>query len=660
MKYVALLFIIIYAFIATAQETRKTASATRIETPPRVDGILNDPCWLMSQPIIDFEQFLPLFNTPPGYITEVKIVYDDQAVYIGAFMNDPYPDSIPMQLGNRDDENMNVDFFGIEFDTYNNQLDGYTFIVTSAGVQIDSRETDDTYDAVWWSEVKVTSEGWYAEMKIPYSAIRFPKLDRQQWGMQIMRYLRRYRELDFWALEKQGAGNDLVYWGLLEGIEQIEPPVRLSISPYLGYAVEHFPDPNYKDITSAFVSGMDLKYGLSESHTLDMTLLPDFSQVQSDNVVKNLSAFETVYEEQRPFFREAVDLFEKGDIFYSRRIGKTPMYYDSVKQLRDAGYTILTNPVQQRLLNATKLSGRGKKGLAIGLMNAITGNTWAEVEDAEHKTLKILTDPATNYNMVVLSQALKNNSEIFISNTNLMRGKGFKDANVTVGEIKMHDRKNTYEFNLNGAMSQVYPGKETGPESSKVTGYKWFAGIRKRNGKFQFALIKGAMSPDFDANDMGLVLYNNYNLNYGTFVYSIYQPFWKLRDFNAILRITNENNFRTGKVQKALLEYRSFTTTLNYLSLWMSAAIGLVETFDYYEPRIEGRAYISPREVSGNLGFSSDYRKRFALDGIFSLSSIKRDGTRGYGIDLHPIVRVNNHFMFEYILLLIHNKQVSL
>jgi hypothetical protein len=277
MKYVALLFIIIYAFIATAQETRKTASATRIETPPRVDGILNDPCWLMSQPIIDFEQFLPLFNTPPGYITEVKIVYDDQAVYIGAFMNDPYPDSIPMQLGNRDDENMNVDFFGIEFDTYNNQLDGYTFIVTSAGVQIDSRETDDTYDAVWWSEVKVTSEGWYAEMKIPYSAIRFPKLDRQQWGMQIMRYLRRYRELDFWALEKQGAGNDLVYWGLLEGIEQIEPPVRLSISPYLGYAVEHFPDPNYKDITSAFVSGMDLKYGLSESHTLDMTLLPDFS-----------------------------------------------------------------------------------------------------------------------------------------------------------------------------------------------------------------------------------------------------------------------------------------------------------------------------------------------------------------------------------------------
>ena len=181
---------------------------------------------------------------------------------------------------------------------------------------------------------------------------------------------------------------------------------------------------------------MDLKYGINESFTLDMSLLPDFSQVQSDNKIKNLTAFETVYEEQRPFFKEAVDLFMKGDIFYSRRIGKTPALFYSLDDNLNEGEHIIKNPVQQRLINATKVSGRTKNGLAIGLLNAITAHTYAKVAEEPGTTRKVLTDPLTNYNLLVLDQALKNNSNFYITNTNVVRDNNFR-GNTALATLNM-------------------------------------------------------------------------------------------------------------------------------------------------------------------------------------------------------------------------------
>ncbi len=628
---------------------RKSVQAVKINLAPRIDGLPDDSVWQSIPFISDFRQYLPVYGISPSFSTEVKIAYDDYAIYLLAYMYDPNPDSILRQLGLRDEEHLNADMFTIEFDTYNNQLDAYTFTVTASGVQLDSRESDETYDAVWESKVNIVHNGWIAELKIPYSALRFASRKSQVWGMQIVRSIRRYRETYHWALELPEASNKLPYWGMLLGIENIKPPVRLSATPYILLQAEHYPN-TYpaNDISTSIGGGLDLKYGINESFTLDMSLLPDFSQVQSDNKIKNLTAFETVYEEQRPFFKEAVDLFMKGDIFYSRRIGKTPSLFYSVENNLNQGEYLEKNPVQQRLINSTKVSGRNKKGLAIGILNAVTANTYAVAIDGEGKERKILTDPLTNYNLLVFDQALRKNSDFYITNTSVIRDNINRDANITATGLTLNDKTNTYRLRLSGGMSQVFlPGST--PENRSVTnrGFKYGIGIRKTKGNFLWSLSRSSMDEKFDANDMGLTFYNNYNNNSASVSYNLYKPFWILRDMSNTITVTNQNNFTTHKPETAKVRYNTFLNTLNYLTIWFEAGHNFRETYDYYEPRKPGLYYMKPKASWGKLGFSSDYRKTFALDGGISGIYSSRDGSKGFTAQLSPIVRFNNHFSLK-------------
>ena len=627
------------------RSNRKSAQAIKIFTAPKINGAADDSIWQTIPAISDFRQYQPVYDASPSFRTEVKIAYDNYAIYVHAHMYDPHPDSILRQLGLRDEQNLNADIFGIEFDTYNNQLDSYSFRVSASGVQFDWRESDETYDAVWDSKVNITRDGWVAELKIPYSALRFARTNPQLWGMQMSRSIRRYRETDQWSLESLEAVNDLPYWGTLEGINNVEPPVRLSATPYLLMQAEHFPsNAAGKDISTSFGGGMDMKYGINESFTLDMSLLPDFSQVQSDNKVKNLTAFETVYEEQRPFFKEAVDLFMKGNIFYSRRIGKTPERFGSVANELSEGEHIIKNPVQQRLVNATKISGRNRKGLAIGLLNAVTAHTYATVEDAQGHMRKILTDPVTNYNLLVFDQALKHNSDFFITNTSVLRDKKFRDANVTATGLTLNDKSNSYRLALSGGMSQVFVHTpDSGNTSVNNKGFKYGISVLKTNGNFQWSVSRSAMDEKFDANDMGLTVYNNYNSNSASVSYNLYKPFWILREMNNTIQISNQNNFTTHKPETAKLRYNTFMTTLNYLTFWGEAGHFFTETFDYYEPRTPGMFYMKPKVVWGDLGFSTDYRKQFAIDGSLSGFYAARDGSKGSSFKLTPILRLNNH-----------------
>ena len=536
---------------ADLSKIRKTARAYRIHYPPRINGMGDDSVWMKIPAISDFTQYEPLFGTQPSFRTEVKIAYDDYAIYILATMFDSHPDSILRQLGNRDTEYLNADMFSIEFDNYNNQLDAYSFRVTASGVQLDSRKSDPTYDAVWDSRVRINKEGWTVELKIPYSALRFAKLETQIWGMQISRYIRRYRETLHWSLESLESSNHLTEWGLLQGIEKIEPPVRLSVTPYLMLRAEHFPNPSTQnDISTSVGGGMDIKYGFNEGFTLDMSLLPDFSQVKSDNKVKNLSAFETVYTEQRPFFREAVDLFKKGDIFYSRRIGSTPQKFYSITSSLNDNEELTKNPVQQRLLNATKFSGRNKHGLAIGVLNAITGNTYATARDSLNNERHLLTDPSTNYNVLVFDQALKNNSSIYIINTNVLRNKDFRKANVTASGLSLNNKTNTYQLNVSGGMSYLQnPANTDGEKEKPSVGYKYGIGAAKTRGRFLFSAVTFVMDDKFNANDLGVTQYNNYNLNIASVSYNFYKPFWLFRNMYNTLTVTNQNNNTTHKPQ---------------------------------------------------------------------------------------------------------------
>jgi len=631
------------------QSDRKSVRTEKVKLSPKIDGLADDSIWKTIPAISDFHQYQPVYNASPTFRTEVKIAYDDYAIYLFAQMFDPNPDSILRQLGLRDEDHLNADMFSVGFDTYNNQLDAYYFMVTASGVQIDWRESDETYDAVWDSEVLITEEGWTAELKIPYSSLRFAKMPSQIWGMELTRSIRRYRETNQWSLEVLDADNDLPYWGVLEGIKNIEPPVRLSATPYLLLQAEHYPNTaSANDISTAIGGGMDLKYGISESYTLDISLLPDFSQVQSDNKIKNLTAFETVYEEQRPFFKEAVDLFMKGDIFYSRRIGKTPAGFYDVDNLLNNNEHLRKNPVQQKLVNATKISGRNKKGLAMGLLNAITANTNAIAEDEDGNTRKILTDPLTNYNLLVFDQALKNNSSVYITNTNVIRNSSYRDANVTASGLTLNDKSNTYRLNISGGVSQIfYSGNNTEVQPKNTRGYKYGFSVMKTKGNFQCSAGRSGMDESFNANDMGLTVFNNYNLNTASMSYNIYKPFWILREMMNKLSISNQNNFTTHKPESNKLRYNTFLTSLNYFSIWAETGYFFTETYDYYEPRTPGMYYLKPKATWGDLGYSSDYRKTFALDGNISGYFASRDDSKGFSTEISPIMRLNDHFSFK-------------
>jgi len=646
--------LIFFSFVSFAQNSNKIANATRIKTPPKIDGLLNDSVWQKAEIAGGFRQYQPYWDSAAYQKTEVRILYDDNAVYVGAMMWDTAPDSVLRQLGNRDNNNLNADAFTIEFDTYNNQNDAYTFQVWASGVQYDYRHNDATYNAVWQSATKITKNGWSLEMKIPYSALRFPTSNVQTWGLEMSRYIRRIRETDAWALPKTGATNVIAYWGKLIGITNIRAPLRLSFTPYISVYGEHYPydvagKSNYSE---SFSAGLDLKYGFNESFTLDMTLLPDFSQVQSDNQVKNLTAFETVYDEQRPFFKEAVDLFELGGLFYSRRIGHQPLKYDSIESL-SPGITIERNPEQTKLLNATKISGRNKHGLAIGFFNAITDNMYAEIKDSLGNKKKILTDPITNYNIIVINQAMKHNSSFYLINTNVARDKGYDDANVTGTGLNLIDRTNTWMFSAAGALSQVLQKSGQNNKAADNAGFKYTAGFSKISGNFHYGLSRTALNSKFNDNDLGLTLYNNYNSNNLSLSYTIYKPFWRILGEENSLSITHATNFTTGKPIQSDFVLKNDATDQNHIT-WINNTSGSFQkVYDYYEPRVAGRYYISPAYFCEVLAISTDYRKTFAMDVQGLVNTEPAISRNEHGISISPRVRASDH------LLLIHSFQLD-
>jgi len=633
-----------------SNDTTKTALTTRTSVKPKIDGF-KDNCYNIVSSINDFIQYVPINNVEPTQKTEVSIIYDDNAIYIFAQMYDTSPDSILTQLGNRDDEDLNSDFFGIEFDTYNNQLDAYSFFVTASGVQSDFREFDNTYNAVWESKTKITANGWTAEIKIPFSAIRFPKTEIQTWGLEIQRNIRRKRETDMWALQKKGSQNNLFYWGKLKGLENIKAPLRLSVTPYVSFGIQSYKTDTWKNsqINKNITEGLDLKYGINEAFTLDLTLLPDFSQVKSDNKVKNLSAFETVYQEQRPFFNEAVDLFSKGNLFYSRRIGKTPTYYYDVENMIDSNETISKNPSQAQLINAFKVSGRNKNNLAIGVFNAITNDTWAVVKNNNGTERKILTEPWANYNIIVVDQALKNNSSVFISNSNFFRDKNFYNSDVVCGGLNLVDKTNTWSLNTKiGSSNFYYRAKQINNETIPKSGLKYSISASKVNGNFQFGLGHSFLDKNYDANDIGLTQLNNNLDNNVWFNYNIYEPFGVFRSLYNNISFYNSFYFSERKISNLSISYNGWTTFKNYLSIWLNSYLSLYKGYDYYEPRIEGRYF--RRQLNSNIsfGFSSDYRKTFALDGDLTYGPTPANNEVYKDFSITPIIRLSDHIIVKY------------
>jgi len=634
--------------ICHGQDFQQVLQATRISSPPKIDGKLTDEAWGNKPIATVFIQKEPNLGLMSSQRTKVKLVYDDDAIYVGAHMQDVSADSVLRELGKRDQFG-HTDIFGVMFDTFDDDINGFGFFVTAAGVQRDVKystgNTDILWNAVWNSEVSISEDGWYAEIKIPYSALRFPDKSDQTWGLNFYRKIRRTRESSYWNKIDPTVSGFINQFGILTELKDIKAPPRLSFTPYVSSYINHYPydisgQSNY---AQSINGGMDLKYGLNESFTLDMMLIPDFGQVKSDNEVLNLSPFEVYYRENRSFFTEGTELFKKGGIFYSRRIGGIPEGYYSVSSKLEDGETVINNPRDATLYNATKVSGRTANGLGIGFLNSISKNTYATILKSDGTERKILTEPLTNYNLIVFDKSLKNSSFISIINTNTTRHSGSRNANVTATDFEFYNKANSLSFEGNTAVSQVY---EMVDSTSKK--------LNKVGGNTKYGISQYIESNTYDPNDMGFIRSNN-EVNYNVYVdHDKYTKFWKFLNLYTSIGANYSQLYNPYVFTNFSLWGKANTTMTNYLSLGTWGGFKPIKSYDYYEPRISGRYFMQPAGYNIGFWFSSDYRKRLALDGDIDLGLFINSDRKRIGFGLKPRFRINNHasmiYGFRYII----------
>ncbi len=606
-KFLTLAVILMFALPNIYANNKKVVYAVETNSKIKIDGKLDEQAWQKAAPATGFIQMEPSNGEKASQKTIVKVLYDNTGIYIGAIMLDKNPSEIRRDLTNRDEFGV-ADMFGVLIDPYNNGLYGYNFIVTAAGVQIDMKVSqnsndDPSWDAVWESEVSITDSGWIAELKIPYSALRFSP-ENDKWGINFFRYIARDNELSSWNFIDKKIQGSLQQSGILEGIKDIEPPLRLAFMPYVsGYAINQ----NGK-WGSLYRGGMDLKYGINESFTLDMMLIPDFGQVESDDQVLNLGPFETYYQEKRQFFTEGSELFNKGNIFYSRRIGATPIKYDDVYYNLNANETVISNPQQTQIVNATKITGRTDKGLGVGFLNAMTLPAEAVIEDTiTGETRNYVTQNFTNYNVLVLDQALKNNSYVSFINTNLTAAAGelFSNASAVDYLVRIADNK----FAVSGQSAVSY---RLGSDIDTSAGFRNKIKVEKVKGNLQYGLSNEVISDKFDINDMGYMRKNDKIETNFFGSYNIYKPFWKFLNSYNFFDISYEQLYHTGQFTKFVLSFASGGTLKNFWSVRLNVNIRPYDEYDFYEPRVWDRFYRRPPGFHVGYHVATDRSKRLS------------------------------------------------
>lgn len=403
--------------------TPPVAGAVRRDGPVTMDGKLDDAAWNAATPITKLTQSQPHEGQPATQRTEIRILFDDAALYVGVHVYDSLGAAgIRAPLARRDqllDSNGNNGSFNslttdkiiVILDPYHNHIDQAWFEVNPAGVKGDQFDGDPSWDPIWEAATHTDSSGWTAEMRIPFSQLRFSRDTSQTWGMQVWRYADRLNEQDMWAYWRASEAGGPAYFGHLTGLKIGAQPRQFELLPYAlsgvhsAYAAPN--DPFHSNTSRNLSAGLDLKYLLTSNLTLDATVNPDFGQVEVDPATINLSAYETYYDEKRPFFVSGNSAFDFGgmscnfcsntsslDLFYSRRIGRAPQLNGFVDGA--AAYADLPNTTS--ILGAAKVSGRTAGGVTIGLLDALTNRETAQfVTTPGGPTLSQQVEPLSNY-----------------------------------------------------------------------------------------------------------------------------------------------------------------------------------------------------------------------------------------------------------------------
>ena len=650
-----LLFLHIYCAVE-AQYERKLMNAVRVSEAPKINGRLDENCWKSAPIANDFV----IISPHPGELlrekTEVRIVYDDEAIYIGFINYDSAPDSILSQLAGRDLDGNN-DYCGIIFGCYQDGINGFSFYASATGEQRDARLTaskdeDLSWNAIWYCETNITDEGWVAEFKIPFAALRFPSKQEQQWHINFTREIRRTRHKSYWNGVNPLVPGLLTQMGFLNGINGIKPPRRIFLFPYTStyYRINENAD---KSVSKGFSynGGMDIKLGLSDAFTLDATLIPDFGQTISDQQILNLSAFDLQFAENRQFFLEGTELFSKVNIFYSRRIGfERPLGYNDVASQLTSSEKIIENPQRDKVINAIKVSGRNKNGLGIGFLNAVTAPSNAIVRDMETGVERsIQSSSLTNYNVIVLDQNLPNNSYVTFINTAVLRNGRDYDATVTGGQFQIRNKGNSYFIAGSGAYNQKHGLSSELIKTNQHKGFKQELYGGKINGNFNYSAGYSLKSRYFDPNDLGFQAAPNAAVYWAQLKYNIYKPFGRYNNLWSTFNFNHRNLYEPGKFTDILVSGNLGLTTKKFLSYNFQFESSPIRGYDYFEPRVEGRVFRTYVNHMYGGWISTDYRDKLAWD--FSVFHTVYENTGRYKFNwrIAPRWRLNDHLFITYV-----------
>lgn len=639
MKKVLILALLFFCGFTYGQ--KKTLKTTSITETISIDGNLNEPVWQNAEVATDFFMYEPDNGKQisPDKKTDIKVLYDNNAIYIGAILYDNDASKILKEITQRDDFGT-TDCFGVFINGYNDGQQDFRFFTTASGTQLDCLATeqngeDFSWDAVWSSKTKITANGWVVEMRIPYAALRFSNEKKQTWGINFIREIKRDRQIYTWTNVDNKIGNVIQQAGILEGIENINPPTRLFLLPYTSYYLNG----NKEEKTKGTIKGgMDVKYGINDAFTLDAILVPDFGQTKYDDQILNLGPFEQQFNENRAFFTEGTDLFSKGNLLYSRRIGGSPSIYPTTAP----NEVVEEYPNNVSLINALKISGRTKNGLGIGILNAVTENTSVIIKNTDtQETRREIVEPLANFNVLVFDQRFNQNSSVSFVNTNVTRNGSFRDANVSALVWNLNTKKNTY--NLSGNMKYSYIN-----DAEIKQGISSNLEFSETSGKYRSYIGGDVVTKDYDNNDLGINYETNYYDFYSGGSYRILNPTKHFNSFSSYLNLYTQFHKETGKIQGNNISWNVNINDKKNHYYGFGANANPIEVYDFYEPRAEGRYLLFPSRVGVFANFSSNYNYKFALDINPSYAKLSEEGRDSYGFGIGPRYRFNNKFSLNY------------
>ena len=610
--FVSILFESVYAQEIDPDQLRlKEIYAARVQTPPVLDGLLDDEVWKNVVPESDFLQWRPYNLKPPAEKTEVRLVYDDNYIYVGVNCLTSKPEKIVGRLGRRDSWQESFgeksDWVVVAFDSNNDDRTGHHFFVNTVGSRLDVALSgggkggfDSSWDAVWDFKSALHENGWSIEYRFPFSIFSFEANSNQDWGFFVARHIQYKQEETQWPCVPFGVEGFVPYYGVLKGISDIPSPKKIEALPYLLSG-------NTDKVNTSSV-GIDLKYGFSARSSLNLTFNPDFGQVETDPSVLNLTAFETQFQEKRKFFIEGNNFFKNiYELFYSRRIGKVPGLLTP-----DDG-EIISKPSVTTILGAGKLLGETKKGTKFGIIEAVTDEEYGVWEHEVGDSLvreKILLEPRSNYFIGRVEQPVFNSlSTVGLMVTDLRRNNaGYSNVLGLDWNIRF----------LNNALSIRGQLVHSSKDRTSGDGARIFVGYLNPEW-WELKFFTGYKDKTFEINDLG------FDWLYSNWYYGVDGGIRKQKPWGRFLKNDLKIKYHVGGrgdglINNKYLRINQKNDFKNYWSIGLDLDMNFA-AFNDYDTFRDNDAWVYKSETIGDfrIWIRTDQRKQFTADVSLSI-----------------------------------------